>query len=62
MYKNIPERENPNDIDHYLRYAELERITETLYARALRKMVNIWLYRQIQEQSFLMVLIKELES
>jgi hypothetical protein len=41
MYKSLPERENPNDVDQYLRYSEVGRIIETLYARALKKMVEI---------------------
>jgi hypothetical protein len=39
MYKNVPEREDPNEIDHFMRYAEASRIIESLYTRALRKMV-----------------------
>lgn len=41
IFKNLPERENPNEVDQYLRYSAVTRIIETLYARALKKMVII---------------------
>jgi hypothetical protein len=43
--RNFPMRENPNDVDQFLRYMEASRVVETLYARALRKMVRFVEFR-----------------
>jgi hypothetical protein len=62
MFRNIPMRENPDDVDQFLRYSEVTRIIETLHARALRKMVLEVIFRGTRELRFLMGLTSGLGS
>lgn len=36
-------RENPNEIDHFMLYSESSRLWDAVYAKVLRKMVDIGL-------------------
>lgn len=39
VFKNVPEREDPNQIDHFMQYAEADKILDLMYSKVLKKMV-----------------------